>query len=402
VGRIENQWRRGVTRREALLSLAGILGSTPFARAQLDPRPLTDHRRALGLDEMLTAFDFEPVCFANMPLARYDYMAHGSDSEFTLRRNREAFEWVNLVERPGVSPASVETATEILGIKMPYPILVAPSTNQRDLHPDADAAMYQGATATGTPMIVASGSSAPIQKVAAAAKGPRWSQFYPIQNLTAARDQLELFQSHGAQAIAVTVDQQASRYERDLHNRNLGGSARVMRGEVPAPTPGTRGPALYGVETRRLWYNWKYLDDIRAFIKVPMLLKGILTAEDARLAVERGIDGIIVSNHGGRSTDYVPSTLEVLPEIVDAVGGRIPVLVDSGFRRGSDLVKAMALGADAVCLGRAPRWGLGAFGPAGVQRLLEIVQTEFRTAMAQTGRTSLAALDRTAVRTDFP
>jgi len=118
--------------------------------------------------------------------------------------------------------------------------------------------------------------------------------------------------------------------------------------------------------------------------------------------VDRGVDGLIVSNHGGRGLDYEPSTLEVLPEIVDAVGGKIPVLVDSGFRRGSDLVKAVALGASAVCLGRAPRWGLGAFGPAGVQRLLEIVQAEFREAMAKTGRTTLAALDRTAVRMNFP
>src|SRR5439155_1060934 len=162
-----------------------------------------------------------------------------------------------------------------------------------------DVGMYQGATATGTPMIVASGSSVPIQRIAEAADGPRWSQFYPIENLSAARDQIELFQAHGARAIVVTVDQQAAYYERDL---------------------------------------------------------------------------------------YEPSTLEVLPEIVDAVRGRIPVLVDSGFRRGSDLVKAMALGASAVCLGRAPRWGLGAFGPAGVQRLLAIVQAEFRQAMAQTGR----------------
>jgi (S)-2-hydroxy-acid oxidase len=402
VGTIERRWRNGVTRREALRSLAGILAATPRVGAQFDPRPLSHHKRTPGIDEMLTAFDFEPICFANMPQARYDFMAHGSDSEFTLRRNREAFQWVDLVERAGTSPASVDTATEVLGIKMGAPIMIAPSTNQRDLHPEGEAAMYQGATAANTPMIVAGGSSIPIQKIATSANGPRWSQFYPSQNLGAARDQLELFQAHGATAIVVTVDQQASRYERDLHDRNLGGSPRVVRSDVAAAPPATRGPAMYRVDTRRLWYTWKYLDDIRPFIKGPMLIKGILTGEDARICVERGYDGIIVSNHGGRTLDYVPSTLEVLPEIVDAVGGRIPVLVDSGFRRGSDLVKAIALGASAVCLGRAPRWGLGAFGPAGVQRLLEIVQAEFREAMARTGRTTLAALDRTAVRTNFP
>jgi 4-hydroxymandelate oxidase len=178
--------------------------------------------------------------------------------------------------------------------------------------------------------------------------------------------------------------------------------ARAVEGSAAVPAGAARGAWKYRVDPRRMWYSWKYLDDIRPFIKGPMLLKGIITADDAKVCVERGYDGIIVSNHGGRGMDYVPSTLEVLPEIVDAVGGKIPVLIDSGFRRGADLVKAIALGASAVCLGRAPRWGLGAYGPAGVQRLLEIIQLEFREAMARTGRTTLAALDRTAVRTNFP
>jgi len=403
LSRCDDRWRHSLTRREALLSLAGMLAGSPLLRAQLDPRPLKDHRRVPAIDDMMTAFDFEPICFANMPLANYDYMAHGSDSEFTLRRNREAFDWVELVERPGTSPDAVNTATEVLGIKMEYPIFVAPSTRQRDLHPDGDAGMYQGATATGTPMILASGSSIPIQKVATSATGPRWSQFYPIQNLTAARDQIELFQANGARAIVVTVDQQTSRYERDLHDRYLGGSTTPRRVEGAEPfAASTQGAAKYRVDPRRMWYSWKYLDEIRPFVKGPMLVKGIINPEDAKVCVERGYDGIIVSNHGGRAMDYVPSTLEVLPEIVDAVGGRIPVLVDSGFRRGADIVKAIALGASAVCLGRAPRWGLGAFGPAGVQRLLEILHAEVRDAMARTGRTTLTALDRTAVRTNFP
>jgi len=402
VSTIDREWQHGTTRRRALMALAGMLAGSPLLRAQLDPRPLKDHRRALGLDEMLTAFDFEPVCFANMTLRNYDYMAHGGDSEFTLRRNREAFEWVDLVERPGVAADAVDPSTEILGVKLKYPMFIAPSTRQRDCHPDGDVAMYQGATAAGTPMIVASGSSIPIQKIAEAAGGPRWSQFYPIESLAAAREQLELFQTHGAEAIVVTVDQQAAYYERDLHDRNLGGAPRAAGERASAAAArATRGPALYGVDPRRLWYSWKYLDDIRPFIKGHLLVKGIVTAEDAAICVDRGVDGIIVSNHGGRGLDYEPSTLEVLPEVVEAVRGRIPVLVDSGFRRGSDLVKAIALGANAVCLGRAPRWGLGAFGAPGVQRLLEIVQAEFRQAMALTGRATIASLDRTAVRTNF-
>ena len=136
-------------------------------------------------------------------------------------------------------------------------------------------------------------------------------------------------------------------------------------------------------------------------VHVPMLAKGVLTAEDARLCVENGLDGIVVSNHGGRALDYSPSSLESLPEIVDAVGGRIPVIVDSGFRTGSDILKALALGASAICLGRVPRWGLGSFGAAGVQRVLEIIQAELVLAMAHTGQSAVATIDRSLVRTDF-
>ena len=156
----------------------------------------------------------------------------------------------------------------------------------------------------------------------------------------------------------VTVDQQASYYERSEHNRNLGGSTRRPPPAAPPRRKVWAGPGRYRVSTTRLWYTWSYLDEIRKIVKVPLLVKGILTAEDARLCIEHGMDGIIVSNHGGRSMDYGPSTLEVLPEIVAAVNGRVPVITDSGYRRGTDILKALALGANAVLLGRTPRWAL--------------------------------------------
>ena len=400
MGRIEYKWQKSMTRRQALSSLAAMLAGSPLLGNQHDPRPLRDHKRIPGLREMVTAFDFEPVCFHNVPLAAYDYTAHGTDSEFTLRRNREVFDWVDLIERRGAAVDSLDTSAEVLGIKMDFPIMIAPSAAQGALHPDGEAGMYKGATAASrTPMIVANGPTVAIEKIAESANGPRWSQFYPTPDLAASRQRIERFQAAGATAIVVTVDQQATRFERDLHDRNLGGTPRDI--SIAPINANATGAARYRVSPNRLWYNWKYLDDIRPFIKGPMLIKGILTAEDARLCVERGFDGIVVSNHGGRSMDYAPSTLEVLPEIVDAVGGRIPILIDSGFRRGSDIVKAIALGADAVCLGRAARWALGAFGAPGVQRVLEILQTEFRQAMAGTGRTSIAALDATCVKANF-
>jgi isopentenyl diphosphate isomerase/L-lactate dehydrogenase-like FMN-dependent dehydrogenase len=201
-------------------------------------------------------------------------------------------------------------------------------------------------------------------------------------------------QAAGAKAVVVTIDQQADVHERALHDRHLGG-----RGAPPRRAP-PKNP--YRVAENRLFYHWRIFDEIRPMVKVPLLAKGILTAEDARLCLEHGLDGVYVSNHGGRSLDYSPSTLEVLPEIVDAVGSKVPILFDSGVRRGADALKALALGAKAVCLGRVPRWGLGAYGAPGVQRILEILQAELAHAMAYTGRSSMASINSTLVRTDFP
>ena len=288
-----------------------------------------------GLDEMRVSFDFEPVLFANVPLMTYDYTAHGDGSEFTVRRNREAFEWVDLLPGKAIDPKSVDLSSEVLGTRMPYPILVAPSAVQVPLHPDGEMGMYRGATAaSNTPMILSHVTSTAVDKVAAAAKGPLWSQFYPQQDRAIGRRILEESQNAGCTAVVVTVDQQASFYERTEHDRNLGGSTR-RAGRGSAVAQDVSGPAKYRVSPVRLWYTWQYLDEIRKIVKVPLLVKGILTAEDARLCLEHGVDGIIVSNHGGRSMDYGPSTLEVLPEIVAAVRGRVPVITDSGYRRGT-------------------------------------------------------------------
>jgi 4-hydroxymandelate oxidase len=405
---IEHRWRHSRSRRQALASLAGLVAGSPLVAGavQQDPRPLKDHKRTPGLDEMASSFDFEPVMFANVPMAIYDYTAHGDGSEFTLRRNREAFDWVDLVPGRPIDRASVDLSCDVLGLKMKYPVMVAPTAAMVPLHPDGEAGMHRAATAaSNTPMIVSQNTSLPIDRIAPAAAGPLWWQLYPYPaaGRETSREVLDKVQAAGCSAVVVTVDQQASYYERTAQDRNLGGTPRPAgRGGAPAGAAPVSGPALYRLNSGRLWYTWRYLDEVRQMIKVPLVVKGILTAEDAVLCLEHGVDAIVVSNHGGRSMDYGPSTLEVLPEIVAAVKGRIPVITDSGYRRGSDILKALALGANAVLLGRATRWALGAFGPAGAQRLLEMMQQELVDAAAAAGRVTLASIDASVVKTNVP
>ena len=397
MGKTEQSWATSLHRRNAFRALAGFLAGSPLLRSQQDP--FRDHSRVPGLDEMVTTFDFEPVAYAKLPREVYDYMAHGGDSEFTLRRNRESYDWAELVPRGLSTATAVRTDIELFGAKMPSPIMVAPSSLQGALHPEGEMAMHQGAAANNTTMIVSNASSFPIDKIGAAAKGPLWFQLYPKQDADADLDNLDAAQAAGCKGVVVTVDVQAVSYERDLHDRRL--AEKLLR----ATNATRRAPAAhnpYGAPEGRMWYEWKLFDQIRPTIKGPMLAKGILTPQDAKLCIEHGCDGVYVSNHGGRSLDYAPSTLEVLPSIVEAVAGRVPVIFDSGIRRGSDILKALALGAKAVCIGRVPRWGLAAYGPQGVQRVLEILQTELVQAMAYTGRPSIDAIDATAVRTDFP
>jgi isopentenyl diphosphate isomerase/L-lactate dehydrogenase-like FMN-dependent dehydrogenase len=422
MGAFEHRVRHSPSRRKALAQFAAFVAASPLLGAQQDPHgDLRIHRRVPGLDEMETVFDFEPLFHANIPLQTTEYTYHGDGSEFTLRRNRQAFDWVDVVTNKPVDSTSIDLSTTILGQPMKFPIFISPNSFQVPLHPDGEIATHRGATAaSNTLMMISNVSSLPVEKIVPAATGPCWFQFYPREDLDDSREVIERAQAIGCPAVIVTVDQQASIYERDLHVRNLGGSVRTGRGSIfnagiPDPEPargrggrgggrgGAQGAALakYHLGIQRLWYTWEYLDAIHKFIKGPMIVKGIVTAEDAELCVQHGVDAILVSNHGGRSMDYGPSPFEVLPEIVAQVRGRIPVLVDSGFRRGSDVFKALALGASAVGIGRANRFGLGAFGAPGVQRVLEIMQRELVQAAAAAGRRTLASIDTTAVKVNF-
>jgi len=388
--------------------LAGFMAASPIAAAvaQSDPRPLSGHRRALSLAEMQTTFDFEPVFFGNVLLPVYDYTAHGDGSEFTLRRNRQAYDWADIVPARAAIPASqVDLSSELLGVTMKFPIIVAPTAAMVPLHPDGEIGMFKAATAaSNTLMILSINTSTPVAQVALAAPGGTlWGQFYPVENRATTQRVMDTYQNAGCNGIIVTVDQQASYYERTQQDRNFGG--RVRTGGLGAGTGGVSaaltGAARYRINGGRLWYTWQYIDDMRKMVKGKLVIKGILDPEDARLAIEHGADAIIVSNHGGRSMDYGPSTLEILPEIVAAVNGRIPILFDSGVRRGADIFKALALGANAVMIGRTTRWGLAAFGAAGAQRLIEILQQELVQVAAAAGCATLSDINKMTVKAHF-
>lgn len=397
--RSNQEWIVSPGRRQALRQLAAFAASSPLLHSQLDP--FRDHSRVPKLDELLTPIDFEAVAHARLPRSAYDYTAYGSDGEFTLRRNRQAFDWVRLVPSYRALTAKPDTSITLFGYSLPFPILISPTAAHVQLHPDGELATHQGATAADATMIVSNVASNPIDKIAAAAKGPLWYQLYPREDMEANRDTLDRAQAAGCQAVVVTIDQQAAVFERALHGRHLAVGAGSPR-RVSARASAAELPNPYRIPQNRLWYEWPALEKIKSILKVPMCVKGILSADDAQLALQHGADAIYVSNHGGRSLDYVPSTLEVLPEIVETVRGRVPVIFDSGVRRGTDVLKAMALGANAVCVGRLPRWGLGAYGAAGVQRILELLRAEMIEAMRVTGSANIAAIHRQMVRTDFP
>jgi 4-hydroxymandelate oxidase len=408
---IEQTWLTNPSRRTALARVAGLVAGSPIAAsvAQIDPRPLSEHRRVLSLAEMQTAFDFEPVFFGNVVRPIYDYTAHGDGSEFTLRRNRQAFDWVDIMPSRAAIPASqVDLSSEFLGVKMKFPIVVAPTAAMVPLNPDGEIGMFKAATAaSNTLMILSVNTSTPHDKVVPAAPGGTlWAQFYPVENLANTQRSMDTFQNAGCNGIIVTIDQQASYYERTQQDRNFGGRAAGVGGGRGAGAGGgaaaaPTGSSRYRLNGFRLWYTWQYIDAVRKMVKGPMLIKGILDPEDAKLAIEHGADAIIVSNHGGRSMDYGPSSLEVLPEIVAAVNGRIPILFDSGIRRGADIFKALALGANGVMIGRTTRWGLAAFGTAGAQRLIEMLQQELVQAAAACGCAKLSDINKTMVKTNF-
>jgi 4-hydroxymandelate oxidase len=376
----------------------GLRPSDPADWAPRDPDKLiADPTQALDV------FDFEPVMKKNVPPAHFGYMATGADDEMTLRANREGFRKFELRPRRLVDVSKIDTSAEILGTKYDSPIVVAPTGSNRAFHADGEIAVAKAAKAGNHLQILSTVATTSIEDAIAARGAPVWFQLYTTQRWEVAEGLVKRAEAAGAPAIAVTLDVRSfAKWETFVRLRRADirdcGSCHGLT-DYLSRKPNFAGIDLGGVSSTVVTnLTWDLIKRLRDTVKVKLVLKGILAFEDAKLAADAGIDAIVVSNHGGRVEDGVSATIDVLPEIVGAVGGRLPILVDSGFRRGSDIVKALALGARAVCIGRPYLWGLGAFGQPGVERVLGILRAETRTAMQQLGAPSLKDLTPAMVR----
>lgn len=361
------------------------------------PVPISEPGQALNV------MDFEPVARASLSPAHWTYLASGVDDEMTLQANRAGFARFAIRARRLVDVHDIDTTMTLFGEKWSSPVFLAPIGSERAFHPDGVLAAIRAARANGNLHVMSTYSSASIEEANAVSGRPVWYQIYPTDDWELTRAQVARVSAAGCRALVLTVDLQGgSNRETAVRGRQSDGSdcTTCHAGGFSRRTRAMHRPMFQGLDLSRLTANmpltadWQMVQRLRDLSQMKLLIKGIVTGEDAALAVRYGIDGIIVSNHGGRAEESGRSAIAVLPEAIDAVGGHIPVLVDGGFRRGTDIFKALALGAAAIGIGRPYVWGLAAFGEAGVHAVLQILQRELEMIMRQAGTISLDRINR--------
>jgi isopentenyl diphosphate isomerase/L-lactate dehydrogenase-like FMN-dependent dehydrogenase len=352
--------------------------------------------------DAINVFDFHEVAKQTLMPGHYTYMALGTDDGGTVRANREGFAKYQLRMRRLVDVRNIDTSIELFGERYPIPILIAPCGSQKAYHPEGELAVARAAKAKGVEQILSTVASIAVEEVNAARGRPVWFQLYtsPLWRVTEAV--VKRAEASGCPVLALTVDLPVSNREALARHRRAT-NAECQACHAPGanfipPKPIYDGIDMTGGEDRGgTFMDWDFVDRLRDSTSMKLLLKGIVTAEDARLAVEHGVDGLIVSNHGGRAEDSGRSTIESLSEVVDAVDGRMPVIVDGGFRRGTDIFKALALGADAIAIGRPYLWGLGSFGQEGVETVLDLLKRELEIVMRQARTTSIEEINRSYI-----
>jgi len=351
---------------------------------------------------LVSVSDFEAAAETKMSSIAREYLQSGAADEITLRRNRSIYDSLLLKPRVLRGAEHLDTSITLFGAKLPHPLLLSPTAYQKLFHKDGEIAAAAGAAQTQTIYTASSFSTVSIEKIAASSSHPVWFQLYTPPDRAISSDLIQRAEKSGCKAIVLTVDTPVL----GTRNREMRSNFRLPRGMIRENlrkygTGLTRDAHFTptGVATTALdaSLTWDHVDWVRSRTKLPLLLKGILAAEDAALALEHGADGIVVSNHGARNLDTTLSTLEALPGVVDAVAGKVPVLVDGGIRRGTDIFKALALGATAAAIGRPYVYGLTVAGSAGVARVVEILLSELRAAMALCGRPTIASIDKSVL-----
>jgi 4-hydroxymandelate oxidase len=355
----------------------------------------------VSADKVLNVADFEGLARAKLPPAHFGYIATGADDDRTVSLNHEAYSHIEIRSRRFFDVSKLDTRCSVLGSVWKQPIYFSAVSSMRAFHPEAEVAVARAAASRDFQMMVSTGASCAVEEVIAARNAPVWQQLYATDDWHVTEAIVRRAEKAGCTAIVLTVD--------TFTGRNTETLARAMRRDgrdcTQCHANGShdmvhRAPMFAGLDVSHVTelspsnMSGNYLERLRKLVSVKFLVKGIVTAEDAALAMQAGVDGIVVSNHGGRSEETLRSTIECLPEIVAAAGGRIPVFIDGGIRRGTDIFKALALGATAVGVGRPQAWGLAAFGQPGVEAIGDILTRELRIIMRQAGTPDLASINK--------
>lgn len=352
------------------------------------------------MPEPVNIFEYEPLAREKIEPSAWDYIVGGAEDEITLRENRAAFERTFLRPRYLVDVTQRDLSTTVLGTKIPFPLLLCPTGYQKLSHPEGECETARGASAVGIVMMLSTVATRTLEDVARVATCPLWFQLYMMDDEGVNEWLVRRAERNGYRALVFTVDAMLTG-NRERDKRNELSFAQLHVENLIARTDDAPEKIIKATHYNDLpWkenLTWRDVEWLRAKTKLPIVIKGLLVQEDARLALEHGASGIVVSNHGGRQLDGAPATLDALPEIADAVGDKLEIYLDGGVRRGADILKAVALGARAACIGRPYLWGLATDGARGVQRVIEILRDEFDLAMALTGKRSVAELDASAI-----
>lgn len=388
--------RRAFLRFVAASPLAASLNGLPaLAQQKLGPDI------ALA-DDVLNVFELEAIAKRNIPPAHFGYLSGGVLGDRTIESNRLAFDAWGLKARRLIDVSKVDLSTKLFGRTLGSPVMLSPVSSGRAFHAEGEAAVARAAGKRKAGQILSALTTVSLEDVIAAHQGEVWQQIYSTNRPEVALQVAARTDRAGAGAIVLTVDLAGGGMRRETQalgaradTRECSSCHRQSGGYDFSRKKMFDGIDMAGVMTpTNAALTWDFVGRLRDVTKKPLLLKGLMTAEDAEIAVKRGVDGIVVSNHGGRAEESLVGTLDVLPEVVAAVKGRMPVLIDGGFRRGTDVFKALALGASAVCIGRPYVWGLGAFGEDGVAAALRLIDEELTQTMRQTGVTKIAGIGK--------